>query len=66
MTKYQIKWLLKAFDKLFFPENRSWKFIVRLLGKLLMDYTSSIAPSTSNIIARAYNILNCSTRAGSN
>ena len=36
-----------------------------LLGKLLMDHTSSIAPSTSNIIVRALNVSNCSTRAGS-
>ena len=39
------------------PENS-------LLGKLLMHYTSSIAPSTSNIIVRAFNISNCSTRGG--
>ena len=37
-----------------------------LLGKLLIDYTSSIAPSTSNIIVRALNVSNCSTSAGSN
>ena len=34
-----------------------------LLGKLLMDYTSSIAPFTSNIIVRALNVSNCSTSA---
>ena len=33
-----------------------------LLGKLLMDYTSFIALSTSNIIVRALNVSNCSTR----
>ena len=37
-----------------------------LLSKLLMDYTSSIAPSTSNIIVRVLNVSNCSTSAGSN
>ena len=37
-----------------------------LLGKLLMDYTSSISPSTSNIFVRALNVSNCSTSAGSN
>ena len=37
-----------------------------LLGKLLMDYTSSIAPSTSNIIVRALNVSNCSTSADIN
>ena len=37
-----------------------------LLGKLLMDYTSSINPTTSNIIVRALNVSNCSTSAGSN
>ena len=37
-----------------------------LLGKLLMNYTCSIAPFTSNIIAFALNVSNCSTRAGSN
>ena len=31
-----------------------------LLGKLLIDYTPSIAPSTSNIIVRVLNVLNCS------
>ena len=36
-----------------------------LLGKLIMDYTSPIAPSTSNIIVSALNVLNCSTSAGS-
>ena len=36
-----------------------------LLGKLLMDYASSIAASTSNIIVSALNVLNCSTSAGS-
>ena len=36
-----------------------------LLGKLLMDYTCSIAPYISNIIARALNVWNCSTSAGS-
>ena len=35
-----------------------------LLGKLLIDYIPSIAPSTSNIIARALNASNCSTSAG--
>ena len=34
-----------------------------LLGKLLMDYTSSIASSTSNIIVKALNVLNCSRQA---
>ena len=37
-----------------------------LLGKLLIDYISSIAPSTSNIIVRALNVSKCSTSAGSN
>ena len=37
-----------------------------LLGKLLMDSTSSIASSTSNIIVKALNVSNCSTRADSN
>ena len=37
-----------------------------LLDKILMNYTSSIAPSTSKIIVRALNVLNCSTSAGSN
>ena len=37
-----------------------------LLGKLLMDYTSSIAPSTSNTTFRAFNVSNCSTSARSN
>ena len=36
------------------------------LGKLLMDYTSSIAASTSNIIVRALNVSNYSAGAGSN
>ena len=36
-----------------------------LLGKLLADYTSSIAPSTSNIV-RTLNNSNYSTNAGSN
>ena len=36
-----------------------------LLGKLLMDYTSSIAFSTTNIIVRALNVSNCSTSADS-
>ena len=35
-------------------------------GKLLMDYTSSIAPSTSNVIVRALNVSNYSGSAGSN
>ena len=34
-----------------------------MLGKLLMDYTSSIAPSTSNIIVRILNVSLSSTRA---
>ena len=34
------------------------------IGKLLMDYTSYIAPFTSNIIVRALNNSNCSTSAG--
>ena len=34
-----------------------------LLGKLLMDYTSSIAPSTTSIIAKALNVSNYSTNA---
>ena len=33
-----------------------------LLGKLLMNYTPSIAPSISNIIVRVLNVLNCSRR----
>ena len=37
-----------------------------LLGKLFMDSTSSIAPSTSNIIVKALNLSNCNTRADSN
>ena len=37
-----------------------------LLGKLLMDCTSSIAPSPSNVIVRALNVSNYSTCAGSN
>ena len=39
---------------------------ISLVAKLLMDYTSSIAPSTSNIIVTALNVSNCSTSAGSN
>ena len=39
---------------------------ISLLGKLLMDYTSSIAPSTSNIIVRVLNTSNCRTSSGSN
>ena len=35
-----------------------------LLGKLLTDYTSSIASSTSNIIFRALNVPNSSISAG--
>ena len=31
-----------------------------------MDYTSFIAPSTSNIIVRPLKVSNCSTTAGSN
>ena len=31
-----------------------------------MDYTSSIAYTTSNIIVRALNVSNCTTSAGSN
>ena len=37
-----------------------------LLRKLLMDYTSSIATPTSNIMVRALNNSNSSTSAGSN
>ena len=37
-----------------------------LLGKLLMDYTSSISPTTPNIIVRALNVSNCSTSADNN
>ena len=37
-----------------------------LLGKLFMDYASSIALSTSNIIVRVLNVSNCSTSPGSN
>ena len=37
-----------------------------LLVKLIMDYASSIAPSTSNISVRAVNVSNCSKSAGSN
>ena len=37
-----------------------------LLGKLLIDYILSIAPSTSNIIVRVLNVSNRSTSAGSN
>ena len=37
-----------------------------LLGKLLMDYTSSISPTTPNIVVRALNVSNCSTSAGNN
>ena len=37
-----------------------------LLGKLLMDCTSFIALSTSNIIVRDLNVSNCSTRTGRN
>ena len=36
------------------------------LGKLLMDYTFSIAHYTSNIIVKVLNVSNCSTSAGSN
>ena len=69
---------LKTFTKKSFITNHmTWKPSIRssfskiesknsLLGKLLMDYTSSLAPSTSNIIVRALNISNCSTSAGSN
>ena len=39
---------------------------ISLLGKLLMAYTSSIAPSTCNSIVRTLNVLNCSTSADSN
>ena len=46
-------WLLKTFDKSSFSKIDSEN---SLLGKLLMDYTYSIAHSTSNIIARALNI----------
>ena len=37
-----------------------------MLSKLLIDYTSFIAISTSNIIVRAANTLNWSTNAGIN
>ena len=37
-----------------------------LLGKLPIDYTSSIGPSTSNIIVRTLNVSNSSTSGGSN
>ena len=37
-----------------------------LLGKLLTDYTSSIAISTYNIIIRALNVSNCRLSVGSN
>ena len=37
-----------------------------LLGKLLIDYISSIAPTTSSVIVRALSVSNCSTSAGSN
>ena len=50
---------LKAFDKIFLLKNR------RLLGKLLIDYTSSIALSTSDIIASSLNVSNCSTSVSS-
>ena len=55
----QTMWLLKGFNKIFLAKNRFWK----LLDQLLMDYTSSIAPSTSNIMAKALNVSNCSMRA---
>ena len=54
---------LKPFKRSSFSKIGSKK---SLLGKLLMDYTSTIAPSTSNIIVWALNVLNCSTSAGSN
>ena len=37
-----------------------------LLGKLLIDFLPSIAPSTSYIVIRALNVSNCSISAGSN
>ena len=37
-----------------------------MLGRLLVVYTSSIAPSTSDIIVKALNVSICSTSAGSN
>ena len=45
--------------------SKTWSKI-SLLGKLLIDYIPSIAPSTSNIIVRALNISNCTASAGSN
>ena len=54
---------LKAVDKIFFSKIESKN---SLLGKLLMDYTSSIARYTSNIIAKALNVSICSTSAGDN
>ena len=45
--------------------SKTWSTI-SLLGKLLIDYIPSIAPSTSDIIVRALNISNCTASAGSN
>ena len=67
----------KLTKKLFITYHMTLKFSIRssfskkrskdsFLGKLLMDYISSISPSTSNIIVRALNALNCSTSARSN
>ena len=67
---------LKTHKKLRIINNITLKLSIRpsffkigskksLLGKLLIDYTSSTVPSTSIIIARALNVSNCSTSAGS-
>ena len=54
---------LKPSIRSFFSKMGSKKSLLR---KLLMDYTSSIAPFTSNIIVRALNVSNSSTSASSN
>ena len=44
---------LKTQKKVVYNKPYDLKAFVKSLGKLLMDYTSSIAHSTSNVIVRA-------------
>ena len=54
---------LKGFDKVFLSKIGSK---TSFTGKLLMDYASSIAFSTFDIIVNALNVSNCSASAGIN
>ena len=76
--RYQVPPLISKLTKKLFTTNHiTLKTSIRssfskigsknsLLGRLLMGFTSSVAPSTSNIIVRTLNVRTCSTSTSRN